>query len=273
LLRIDPQCVETGKRLTLVERDGGRLVARFADGSARESDLLIGADGTRSTVRRSLFDDPPPHFAGQTAFRCLIPRAAAAPFIQGGTAAVYVGASRIFNRYPIRQGTLINVVGIARTEQWHAEGWHTPATIGEFVQVFGGFHPDVLSLIECAPPQSLIKWGLFVRPPMRVWSAGGAVLLGDAAHPILPFLGLGAALAIEDGIVLARALAVAGDLRSAFAAFQRARADRVDEVRSQSIRQGEIIQAADPDKASVMRSPSQNAALYDYDPCTAAVDL
>jgi salicylate hydroxylase len=273
LLRIDPQALETGKRLSVVERDGGRLVAGFADGSAHESALLVGADGTRSTVRRSLFDDPPPTFAGQIAFRCLIPREAAAPFMPGGTAAVYVGASRIFNRYPIRGGTLVNVVGIARTELWQEEGWQTPATIGEFVHEFRGFHPDVVSLIERAPPQSLIKWGLFVRPPIRDWSAGGAVLLGDAAHPILPFLGLGAALAIEDGIVLARALAAAADLHGACAAFQRARAERVEEVRLQSIEQGQIIQAADPDRTSLRRAPSQNAELFDYDPCTAAINF
>ena len=98
------------------------------------------------------------------------------------------------------------------------------------------------------------------------------VLLGDAAHPILPFLGLGAALAIEDGIVLARALEEAADLATAFRAFQRARVRRVDEVRDQSVRQGEIIQASQPDEVSVARAPAQRSALFDYDPCTVPLE-
>jgi salicylate hydroxylase len=188
-----------------------------------------------------------------------------------GNAAVFIGAARIFNRYLIRRGTLVNVIGIARSDRWREEGWNTPASTEEFRQEFADFHADVLALIDRAPPQSLIKWGLFVRPLPSDWSAGNVVLVGDAAHPILPFLGLGAALAIEDGVVLARALELAADLPGALAAFQRARQPRVDVVRAQSIRQGEIIQATDPDGPSVRHSPSQNTALFDYDPCTAPI--
>jgi salicylate hydroxylase len=271
--RIDPAAIETGQRLSGVQWHGPATVARFADGSTRETDLLIGADGTRSAVRQSMFDAAAPVFAGQIAFRCLIPAGDAAPCMRTGGAAVFIGAARIFNRYWIRRGTLLNVIGIARSDRWREEGWNTPASTEEFLQEFAGFHLDVAALIERAPPQSLIKWGLFVRPPLRDWSAGNVVLVGDAAHPILPFLGLGAALAIEDGIVLARALALAADPPSALAAFQRARQPRVDDIRAQSIRQGEIIQATDPDGFGVRHSPSQNAALFDYDPCSAPLTV
>ncbi len=269
LRRIAPDSIETGKRLVGVEH-GSSAIARFDDGSSRAAPLLIAADGTRSAVRRLLFDAAPPQFAGQIAFRCLIPADAAAPFMRG--AAVSIGAARIFNRYWIRRRTLVNVIGIARSERWREEGWNTPATVREFRDEFAGFHEDVLGLIDRAPADHLIKWGLFVRPPLADWIAGNVVLLGDAAHPILPFLGLGAALAIEDGIVLARALAQA-DVPSALRAFQRARNDRVDDVRTRSIQQGEIIQAADPDRNSVSRSPSQSTPLFDYDPCTAPIPL
>jgi salicylate hydroxylase len=119
----------------------------------------------------------------------------------------------------------------------------------------------------------LIKWGLFVRPPIACWSQGRVLLVGDAAHPILPFLGLGAALAIEDGVVLARALDATADIQRAFAAFQYARIERVEAIRLQSIRQGEIIQASDPDRAGLSRSPSQNTALFDYNPCTVPIHV
>jgi salicylate hydroxylase len=263
---IDPGAVITGKRLVGLEADDAGVTARFADASELTADMLIAADGTRSTVRGLLFDDPPPAFAGQIAFRCLIPREAAALYLSAGNAAVYVGPGRVFNRYLIRAGTLVNVIGLAQWDRWREEGWNTPATPAEFLEVFADFHPDVRGLIARAPPGSLIKWGLFTRPPLEVWSAGPVVLIGDAAHPVLPFLGLGAALAIEDGLVLAQALAEAASPAAAFAAFQRARAERVDTVRRQSIRQGAVLQTGEPDRPALAASPSQDASLYDYDP-------
>jgi salicylate hydroxylase len=264
----DPDAVKTAMTLVRAEQDGARATAIFADGARAHADLLIAADGVRSVVRRQWFDDQPPQFAGQIAFRCLIPRDRAAPFMAAGNAVVSVGAARIFHRYVIRGGALVNVIGIAKSERWRQEGWNTPATIAEFLDEYHDFHADVIGLIKSAPADNLIKWGLFVRPPIAEWSNGRIVLLGDAAHPILPFLGLGAALAVEDGVVIARALDEVEGLEAALAAYRFARAGRVDNVRVQTIRQGEIIQATDPDRQSLGRSPSQNAALFDYDPCT-----
>lgn len=270
---IDPDAVLTGKRLVGVTQDGASVTARFADDSAAQADILIGADGARSAVRARLFDDAPPDFAGQIAFRCLIPYARAEPFMGAGNAVVSIGAARVFNRYLIRGGELVNVIGIAKSDRWRGEGWNTPATVEDFRLEFEGFHADVLGLIQRAPAENLIKWGLFTRPPIAQWSVGRVVLLGDAAHPILPFLGLGAALAIEDSVVLTRALALAVTPERAFAAFQRARLERVETVRTQTIRQGEIIQASDPDGPAVTSSPSQNVDLFSYDPCEAVIHV
>jgi salicylate hydroxylase len=268
LLRADPHCVVTGKCLTRLEQDDARVIVGFADGSTLETELLVAADGARSAVRNAALKDPPPQFAGQIAFRCLVPREQADPFMRGIDAMVFVGDSRVFNRYAIRGGTLVNVIGIAKNDSWREEGWNTQATIEEFLEAFEGFHAEVLGLITRAPAANLIKWGLFVRAPVRDWSYGRVVLIGDAAHPILPFLGLGAALAIEDGIVLSRALSAAPHLEAAFAAFQSARMERVAHVREASIRQGEIIQASNPDRCTLAASPSQRAAIFEYDPVT-----
>ena len=266
----DPDAIRTGQRLVHVEQDGDSATARFADGSSVQTGLLVAADGSRSAVRRLLFDDSAPTFAGQVAYRCLVPRAAAEPFLGAGNAVVTVGPSRIFHRYLLRGGELVNVIGIVKVrpgDAWQGEGWNTPATVAEFAAEYADFNADVQGLIACAPPASLIKWGLFTRPPLATWHQGPVTLLGDAAHPILPFLGLGAALAIEDGIVLARVLQAVPDGAAALATFQALRQARVEAVRVQSIRQGELIQAADPDRGDLGRSPSQDASLFDYDPC------
>jgi salicylate hydroxylase len=268
---LDPEAVRPGKQLVRVEQTDRGVRAQFADGDIAQGGLLIGADGVRSAVRRQLFDTSAPVFAGQIAFRCLIPAEVAAPYLHGGAAVVSIGAGRIFHRYLLRQRTLLNVIGIAQTDVWPEEGWNTPATVQEFRDAFAGFNADVLGLIALSPPETLIKWGLFVRPPLDDWSRGRVVLLGDAAHPILPFLGLGAALAIEDGLVLARALTESAGPEAAFAVYQRARIDRVETVRTQTIRQGEIIQGRDPDRAGLAASPSQDRDLFDYDPASVAL--
>jgi salicylate hydroxylase len=262
----DPDAVLTNKRLTDVRQTGATVSAHFADGTAAEADILIGADGSRSAVRRTLWDSSVPEFAGQLAFRCLVPYQDAAHLMAAGNAVVYIGAGRIFNRYLIRGGDLINIIGIVRNASWQHEGWKTPASVDEFREEFAGFHPEIHALIAHAPPETLIKWGLFVRPPLAQWSAGRVILIGDAAHPILPFLGLGATLAIEDGVILPRTLATHADVPSAYAAFQDCRRERVETVRTRTIEQGEIIQASDPDALTLTRSPSQNVNLFDYDP-------
>jgi salicylate hydroxylase len=270
---LDSDAVLCGKRLTDLRESASGVTMSFADGGQAEADLLIGADGARSAVRARILDDAPPVFAGQIAFRCLIDRRDAEPFMAGHNAMVSIGASRVFNRYLIRSGAVVNVIGISKSDAWSEEGWNTPATVEEFRREYDDFHPDVPGLIAQAPADHLIKWGLFVRPPIAQWSAGRVVLLGDAAHPILPFLGLGAALAIEDGLVLARALKAAPDVTRAFRAFQSARAPRVEHVRTRTIEQGEIIQAAEPRRVNVSASPSQDAELFGYDPTTAPLDL
>jgi len=266
---LDPDAVLIGHRLIAIDHTGSGVTAHFANGATVQADALLGADGVRSTARKILIGDEAPEFAGQIAYRCLITRADAAPYLGAGNAVVSIGAARIFNRYLIRAGDLLNVIGIAQSDTWAQEGWSTPATNAEFAARFEGFHPDVLGLIRAAPPQSLIKWGLFVRPPLAQWAHGRVLLMGDAAHPMLPFLGLGAATAIEDGIVIARILGLNRPVEGAFAAFQRARFDRVEAVRTQSILQGQIIQAADPDGDAMQTAPSGRPELFDYNPCKA----
>ncbi len=270
VLKLDAQALVLGRRLVRFEQDS-RVVAHFADGSRGEADVLIAADGVRSVARRELFGDEAPRFAGQVAFRCLIPRADAQAYLRAGNAVVSIGAGRVFHRYLIRGGSLVNVIGIAKSDAWPHESWNTPASVAEFRALYGDFHADVTGLIECAAGDTLIKWGLFVRPPLARWSVGRVGLLGDAAHPILPFLGLGAALAIEDAIVLARALDEVPQLETAIECYQATRLARVEGVRLASIQQGEIIQTAEMTRQTLARAPAKNEALFEFDPCRAPI--
>jgi len=187
----------------------------------------------------------------------------------GGT---YIGPGRVFTRYPIRQGALLNSVAFAQTDAWRGEGWSTPSTREELKAQFAGWHGDVLGLIDQAPSEGLIKWALFDRDPLPIWSKGRASLLGDAAHPMLPFLGLGAGVALEDSVVLARALAETDRIPAGLQRYEAARRDRSARILLASRVQGEIYGRADPENYATTERPSADIALVeDYDPVSVAI--
>ena len=132
--------------------------------------------------------------------------------------------------------------------------------------LYADWHPDVSRLIALAPAGGLIKWGIFNRPPLAHWRQGQVTLLGDAAHPMLPFLGLGAAMAIEDGIVLARAMARSGSVAEGFDRFAQVRRARTLQIAALSQKQGELVQAQSPDTYAHDAAPAGNPSLYDFDP-------
>ena len=240
------------------------VTAVFANGERVLADLLVGADGLKSRVRSQLWGETPARFTGQVAYRFLVPAETGQGFLGFGRAAVFQGPGRIFNRYTIRDGRLINCVGIVRTATWLDDGWSIPADRAELLDLYAGWHGDVTGLIEQG--DSLIKWGLFDRPPLPLWSRDRVTLLGDAAHPMLPFLGLGAAMAIEDAMVLARALAETPEIDNALARYENARRARTGLVHAQSVRQGELVQGSDPDRFDAGTAPSHDPAHYAYDP-------
>ncbi len=257
-------------RLQGVTQKNSRVSAEFANGELASGDLLIGADGVRSTVRALLWGDGAPRFTGQIAYRCLLPIEIAQPYLALGRAAQFIGPRRIFSRYTVRQNKILNCVGIVQSDEWLDDGWSTPATPEEMSAQYVGWHPDVVDLVAKAPRVGLIKWGLFDRPMLKRWTEDRVTLLGDAAHPMLPFLGLGAAMAIEDGIVLAHALDAATvnnetDHTGGFANYEALRHPRVAKVAELSREQGDRIQSIDPDHYDKVSAPASNRALYDFD--------
>ena len=206
------------------------LTLESGQGSKSEemsADLVVGADGVRSRLRQHL-DARPMRACGQAAWRAILPREAAPPELQGDETGLWLGRGRHVVHYPIAGGTQINVVAVI-PEKLGSEGW---GQLGEPAIVRAQFREAAAPLIALlSVPDSWLVWSLVDRTPARPMAQGRIALIGDAAHPILPFLAQGAALAIEDAAVLVRCLAEA-EVPAALDAYARARRARVRRVRN-----------------------------------------
>ncbi len=259
--------IALGKKLALVEQGPLGVSAMFADGSAASADVLIGADGARSAVRRAIFGEGLPEFTGKIAYRFMLPAEQAGAFADvGGPACLFVGRGQVFNRYLVSNGRKLNCVGLLCSQDWAEDGWNCPASVEELVAAYAGWHPAVLSLMEQAPAGQLIKWGIFARAPREKWVQARVALLGDAAHPMQPFLGLGAAMAIEDGTILGRAFAVHEDVDAALAAYESARVARANAVMLLSKAQGDLFDNTDPADFPPKGAPSHDPSIGAFDP-------
>lgn len=220
-----------GARVRLLQKvesvalhEGGATLT-MAGGAAHEARLLIGADGLHSAVRQALNGRVAPWFTRQTAWRALVPEVPGASPV----ARVYMGARRHLVTYPLRGGTLRNIVAVEERGAWTEEGWHHEDDPAQLRAAFAGFGPAVRALLDRVERVHL--WGLFRHPVAEAWHRGGvAAILGDAAHPTLPFLAQGANLALEDAWVLAASLAAADTAEAGLAAYQAARRDRAVRV-------------------------------------------
>jgi salicylate hydroxylase len=245
----DPETISLNKRIVDVSQDATSATAVFQDGTSSSGDVLLGADGINSRVRACLFGDEHPRFTGQVAYRFLVPVADVQEFLGHGASVKYSGLGKMVLRYIVRHGTLVNGVGFVPTESWTGEGWSTPAPREELLEKFAGANPDLTGLLERAPLDGTRKWALFDRDPLEEWVDGRIALMGDGAHPMLPFLGLGAAMGIEDGVVIGRALTSGLPALEALKVFEATRKDRANGVllasRGQGLvdRNGQVVQA------------------------------
>lgn len=219
-----PGAVVRGARVVGVRDAGGRPVLDLADGRVVEGDIVIGADGIHSAVRRTLFGEDRPVFTGLLAWRGVVPTADLPADLTRLVGTNWIGPGGHVVTYPLRSGRLLNFVGLVERDDWRAESWTDPGTREECAADFPGWHPLVHAIIERIPTP--YKWALLGREPLPRWSEGSISLLGDAAHPTLPALAQGANMAIEDGVVLARCLAESADGPTALRRYEAARLDR-----------------------------------------------
>jgi salicylate hydroxylase len=225
--------IHLGRRLGDVAEDADHVEARFVDGGRVEADVLVGADGIHSQVRDTLFGPERPRFTGCAAYRGLVPAGDVAELDLEVTAQVWMGPGRHFVHYFVRNRELVNFVAVVEQDSWTRESWTDRGDVSEALAAFGGWHPQVRAILG-AVDETFI-WGLFDRAPLERWSDGRVTLLGDACHPMLPFMAQGAAQAIEDGATLAGCLAdINADVPSRLRRYERLRRPRTSQLQAMS---------------------------------------
>lgn len=266
---IDPHAVRLGERVEHYDQDESGVTVFLADGTAISGSMLIGADGLRSTIRAQMTGSVAPRRTGRVAYRFLVPMAEAAPFMEAGPAGIYVGSRVALGRYVIRKGSLVNCVAFAHSAEVSEESWAQRASRDELMALFDGWHPDVRGLAAAAPLDRTARWALYDRDPLDTWVDGRVTLIGDAAHPLIPFLGLGAAMGVEDAIVMGRAFDRHGATTHALDVYQRARAPRANAILLESRRQAEVFDAGPGATNDI--PDSERESRVDYDPMTVAL--
>jgi salicylate hydroxylase len=257
-------------RCIAVKQDETTVTARFADGREVSGDLLIGADGIHSVVREHVVGPDRPLYSGQVSWRGLAPAAI------GREAGLEVrhhsfwGPRQQFVCFYVSSGQMVNWVSNTEGDSdWREESWSAQGDREEARALHAGWHPAVQALIEGT--ERVFKWALFDRLPLERWTRGRVALLGDAAHPMLPYMAQGAGQSIEDAAVLAHCLmAAAGDeLPGALEAYATRRYERTAAVQAASREAGQLVRLTDPVEvearnARLSASPEAPVARFDW---------
>ena len=218
---------------------------RLAEGSL-EAELLVGADGIHSQVRRTLLGEDRARFSGNVAYRAVVPAAAVPPELRRPVVTAWLGPARHLVHYPLGDGGSTNVVAVVERDDWREESWTAAASTEELADAFRNWHPALHALLAAA--ETPWKWALHDRPPLPHWSSQRVTLLGDACHPMVPFLAQGACMALEDAWTLARLLEDRDEEAPAAALdrYQRLRRPRTARVQHEARQQGERFHERGP---------------------------
>jgi salicylate hydroxylase len=225
--------IELGRRLVDIEQDESGVTAHFQDGESARGDLLIGADGIHSRTRERLFGEEKPRFSGQIAYRGLAPAERVAHLGLPLDVTNWVGPGGHFIHYYVSAGRFLNFVAVSEEASWTREQWSDRGSISDALGKYKGWHPQIATILTAV--DETFKWALFDRNPLPEWTRGRVALLGDACHPMLPFMAQGAAQAIEDGATLAACLKNnAFDVPAAFQAYVALRKPRTTMLQAAS---------------------------------------
>jgi salicylate hydroxylase/6-hydroxynicotinate 3-monooxygenase len=216
------------KTLVGIERIGGSFTLRFADGGSARADAVIGADGVHSRVREILLGPEKPRFTGRIAHRTTFPSALMKGYLVE-TCTKWWGPDRHIVIYPVdpRRDETYFVTSVP-DPTWNVESWSARGDMAEVRRAFAGFHDDVQRVLAHCP--TVHKWALFERDPLPRWTDGAVALLGDACHPMTPYMAQGAATALEDAAMIARCLDASPDPAEAFHRYEAVRHERTARI-------------------------------------------
>jgi salicylate hydroxylase len=226
---VPPGCIRLGHRAVAIRQDAAGVAVDFAGGETAEFDVLAGADGIHSALRAALFGQEHPRFTGTVAFRAVVLAERLAHLPNMGAFTKWWGPnpqSQIVT-FPISAGREIFIFATTAQESWRDESWTMPGSVEELRAAYAGFHPEARALLEAC--DSVLKTALYERDPLPRWSEGRVTLLGDACHPMMPFMAQGAGQAVEDAVVLARCLTEL-PLDAALPAYEAARRERTAQI-------------------------------------------
>jgi salicylate hydroxylase len=267
---LDPASIHLAHRLTGIEEGQSSVALSFANGETRQADIVIGADGIHSVLRRALYGEDNPTYTGQSVWRSLLRGGDVPPDLLEPSGNVqWVGPGCHLLTYCLRGREVINVVTQEDTDKWVKEGWSIPGDPDEMRASFPNPEPrlkTILSLVtECS------KWGLFTRPLTTNWGRGRIQLIGDAAHAMVPNAGQGAAQSFEDAYTLARWLdAERNDPLEALQNFRRIRIPRVHGVQRRSLANARMKHMIDRGEQKALfakaAQPDSMGWIWEYDP-------
>lgn len=271
-----PDSVHLRARVTGFDERPNGVTLHLADGRSFDGDVLVGADGIRSAIRQCILGETPANWTGNVAWRAVVERDRLPDDFMDTVVANFVGPHKHVIIYYLRRMRLVNLVGVVENDAWRDESWTVRAPWEELKADFEGWAPTVQTLIDAVPKDACYRWALFNRVPVDHWSTEHATLLGDAAHATLPFLASGAAMALEDARVLARALDQEGSVGGALQLYQRNRLDRTARIVHTSTAMGQAYHqpdaeafrkqfAAARDAASSTSGAPPDAWLAEYD--------
>ncbi|MFL2781731.1 MAG: FAD-dependent monooxygenase [Rhodospirillales bacterium] len=273
VLGLKPNSIHLNKTVKYFDESERDVSLFFEDGTKVIGDVLIGADGIKSVVRDQISGKVPATYTGDSAWRITVPKEVLPKNFMEQVMSVWMGPGKHAVTYWIKRGTLLNFVGSVETPVASDESWTAKFPWEEMKSNFKGWHSDIQTVIDLADRNECFRWALYSRPVVKNWSTSRATILGDAAHATLPYLAQGAAMAIEDGAILARCLSDVSEISKALNLYERNRYDRTKRVVETSNANRKLFHLDNEDEIRAYFSnrdegASRNEWLYSYNPLT-----
>ncbi len=222
--KADPDAIRAGNACVGYEQTGRHATIRLANGETATGDILIGADGVHSQIRQQMFGDGRAMFTGIMAWRGLVPMERLPEHQRRLVGNTWLGVGGHCVTYPLRRGEILNFVGLIERDDWRVESWTVAGTTEECLRDLAPWHEDIKTIARNI--DTPYKWALLGREPLDHFAEGRVCVMGDAAHPTLPFLAQGANMALEDAIIIARCLDTFDDIPEALRHYEQARLER-----------------------------------------------